>query len=327
MQQRNGSLDSLRILACLSVILLHSAAGYIYKFKQIPLEEWQIANLIDSITRWCVPVFVLMSGALNINSKNVWGSGFIRKRLTKIVPILIFWVAIYIYFLGVSDPKFIAYVILIGYPYYHLYFLFVILVLYLMTPAISSYSTAVGEAKFRSTGVFCLIFTVLAMAISVPKFNAMTLALPFVGYYLLGGPIMRSPIPVKLARIGFVASVLCTTIGTWVLVERYGVENGGIRLYDFWAPNIALMSVCIFSIFTQFNIKHSKILNYFSGVTLGVYLIHVMVLESIQSIMSNHEIQLSALPTIIIQFAATSLISFTIAAFIGKVPVLRRLVS
>lgn len=327
MHGRNGSLDVLRITACLAVILLHSAAGYVYKFNQVPLWEWQIGNFLDSATRWCVPVFVLLSGALNISQGNKESAPFFRKRFTRLLPVVVFWTAAYVYYTGMMDPSFVLHNVLSGYPYYHLYFLFLIAGLYFMTPSFSVYAEAVGEERFLKTGVCCLVFTVLAMTISVPAFNAMTLALPYVGYYLLGKSLSRTPIPMKVAIFGLSASIIFTTVVTWLLVEKHGITVSGIWLYDFWTPNVAVMAICVFSIFARLNIKQTPILAYISGVTLGVYLVHVMVLETLQKAMVSHGLVFSAFPTITIHFLGTAVVSFAIALFMGKVPILKRLFS
>lgn len=327
MQGRNGALDVLRIAACLAVILLHSAAGYVYKFNQVPLWEWQLGNFLDSATRWCVPVFVLLSGALNISVANKEGAPFFRKRFTRLLPVIIFWTAAYVYYTGMMDPAFVLHNILSGYPYYHLYFLFLIAGLYFMTPAFTAYAEAVGEERFRKTGICCLVFTIIAMTISAPVFNAMTLALPFVGYYLLGKSLSRKPIPLKIAVTGLIASILFTTIVTWLLVEKHGITVSGIWLYDFWTPNVAVMAICVFSIFARLKIQQTPVLTYVSGVTLGVYLVHVMVLETLQKAMVNQDLVFSAPLTIAIHFVGTAAISFAFAVIMGKVPIIRRVFS
>lgn len=196
-----------------------------------------------------------------------------------------------------------------------------------MTPAFSAYAEAVGEERFRKTGIYCLFFTVLAMTISTPIFNAITLALPFVSYYLLGSSLSRKPIPTKIAVIGLVTSILFTSIVTWLLVERHGITVSGIWLYDFWTPNVAVMAICVFSIFARLEIPQTPMLTYVSGVTLGVYLVHVMVLETLQKAMVNHGFSFSALSTIAIHFLGTAIVSFVIAIVMGKIPIVKRLFS
>ena len=64
--ERNTAYDYLRVLASFGVIILHIAAK---KFLSLSVysNEWQVLNFYDSIVRWTVPVFVMISGALFLN--------------------------------------------------------------------------------------------------------------------------------------------------------------------------------------------------------------------------------------------------------------------
>ena len=56
-------LDNARIVAIFAVVLLHAAAG-IVNGTVIGSEYWWFGNICDSSVRWCVPVLVMISGAL-----------------------------------------------------------------------------------------------------------------------------------------------------------------------------------------------------------------------------------------------------------------------
>ena len=55
--------DMLRIIATLSVIALHSAANYWYTLP-VNTSGWFYSNLFIALNRFCVPIFVMISGAL-----------------------------------------------------------------------------------------------------------------------------------------------------------------------------------------------------------------------------------------------------------------------
>ena len=79
--QRIVYLDLLRLMATLAVIFLHGATSEFY----LPHSSmnWYIAATEDSIVRWCVPVFVMISGALFLNpNKEIT----YREILWSIVP-------------------------------------------------------------------------------------------------------------------------------------------------------------------------------------------------------------------------------------------------
>lgn len=89
-------LDWLRILATLAVVTLHSSTGLVLNnFYEDP-SSWWVGNFYESITRWCVPIFVMISGALLLNdSKTYTYKSFLLKRINKILLPLLGWSIIY----------------------------------------------------------------------------------------------------------------------------------------------------------------------------------------------------------------------------------------
>ena len=61
--QRVVYFDALRVFASLAVMVLHLAAQH---WADVPVDSgaWRAFNGWNSAVRWCVPVFVMISGAL-----------------------------------------------------------------------------------------------------------------------------------------------------------------------------------------------------------------------------------------------------------------------
>lgn len=62
MLKRNKSIDNLRTISCFLVILLHVSAGYVIKNIENYNVQFTIGNFYDSLSRICVPIFILLSG-------------------------------------------------------------------------------------------------------------------------------------------------------------------------------------------------------------------------------------------------------------------------
>ena len=56
-------ISNARIVAIFSVVCLHIAA-YAVLNAELGTANWWSGNFYDAATRWCVPVFVMVSGAL-----------------------------------------------------------------------------------------------------------------------------------------------------------------------------------------------------------------------------------------------------------------------
>ena len=66
--ERFAYLDYLRILATFGVVLLHVSA-WNWTSATIGGFEWKVLSFYNGLVRWCVPVFVMISGALFLGRK------------------------------------------------------------------------------------------------------------------------------------------------------------------------------------------------------------------------------------------------------------------
>lgn len=321
---RNAPFDLARLLACCAVIVLHVSAGYLYQYGSIPAYQWHFANAVDSAVRWCVPVFVLLSGALNVTSKNCHGCGFLSRRFAKLSLIIAFWSVSFFVYAGVFQVDEMVTRLLAGQPYYHLYFLFLIGGLYLFTPALAAYTKAVGDRQSVITGSICLIVAMAAWAITDRRMTAFTWFIPFIGYYLIGGALSRKPLPLAIAVPGLIISYLVTVVGTWLLVEQHGPGAIGLYLYNYLSPTVIVMSICIFSIFLRLPVKGSTLLANLSAVTLGVYVLHPMVLETLQKWLPIILPPMGAVKTISLLSFITVCLTFAVALGAAQIPGLKR---
>jgi peptidoglycan/LPS O-acetylase OafA/YrhL len=89
--------DQVRAIATVSVILLHVAAPLLYQYRKIEISDWWIANSIDSAMRFCVPVFMMLTGALLL-SKNEPTTLFYKKRFSRLVYPFVLWTTLYLWY-------------------------------------------------------------------------------------------------------------------------------------------------------------------------------------------------------------------------------------
>ena len=82
-RKRIAYLDSLRVVAILAVIMIHVAAQNWYS-QDVNSAAWKAFNFYDSISRWSVPAFVMISGALMLD-KDI----SIKKLYTQKIPRLL----------------------------------------------------------------------------------------------------------------------------------------------------------------------------------------------------------------------------------------------
>ena len=135
--KNNISIDFMRIVAAFAVVVIHVSSYYLKNdFTQY---SWMFANFFNAFSRWSVPLFIMISGALLISDKSFQNVDlFFKKRLNRILLPLVFWSVIFtlfsIYVYDFFSIKDIFARLYIGEPYYHLWYLFLILGIYFVTP-------------------------------------------------------------------------------------------------------------------------------------------------------------------------------------------------
>ena len=139
-RQRVLYIDALRVLACMFVVVLHQSAQKFDK-AAVGSYEWTVFNVYDSLTRWAVPVFVMISGALFLDpAKEIRLKTLCRKNLLRIGTAFLFWSALYsiVDYLCGTRLRDVVSGFITG--HVHLWFLYMIGGLYLIVPLLRRFS-------------------------------------------------------------------------------------------------------------------------------------------------------------------------------------------
>lgn len=329
-----------------AVVLVHSYSPLVSTLHtDLGSQAWWGAHLVDSALRWCVPVFVMISGGLLLRPReNEDAATFYRKRWARIGVPLIVWTIAYLIWerwrdgLTVSDAVVAAFS---GTPSIHLYFLYVIAGLYLLTPFLRTVVTHTSRpGLWWFTGAALGLGTVdqlLAVVDGVGGTTAVTQFLPFLGYYLLGWLLMTSdpgPRALKYGAATFTLGTVATILGGWVAVATTGEWGPGAEyVYDFLSPMVVLSSVGAFLLLRTVALRLAavggpvvrgagRVVGVLSGLSFGVYLVHVMVLNTLRDIGGTPDGGA-------VFFAAggyaavTALISLVLVAVARRIPFLR----
>lgn len=280
---RNANYDLMRCLAAFAVVWLHVAAQFATSTPDIHNYNWWVANIADALSRWCVPIFVMLSGALLLGSDNNYSlPTFYKRRLSRLLIPLVFWTFFYIAFRYITEPTLniaaIPSSIIIGKPYFHLWYLYMVIGLYAITP----YLQTITQHMDRYSLLGLIIFS---LAISSIEFlagsNTKTFLAKFIAYvgYFLGGYYLstfcQKHNTIKMA-IGVVACGFAIALLTAYYLEDLGGSTMEI-MYDYLNPLVILMSFFAFLLFKNINITEQHlayILTAIAPLSLGIYLIH-----------------------------------------------------
>lgn len=277
--------ENLRAIATISVVLLHVAAPYL--LAEPSSNAWRMGNFFDSAVRFCVPIFVMLTGALMLDRDLPIGAFFAKRFRRVFVPFLA-WSGIYIaYHLWASGAasapaaaELLAQKILRGADY-HLWYIYMLLGLYLLLPLLSKAMRQFSEADL---GYFLLIWAAcLFVQPILERFHSPLDLRYFTGYagYLVLGHFLK----IKKHRLLdsaltgwalWLAGAAITFLGTEWLTARSGQFSK--TLYDYLTHNVALQAVGVFLVLKN-TVFQSNWLKKVDADSYGIYLSHVLVLN------------------------------------------------
>jgi surface polysaccharide O-acyltransferase-like enzyme len=97
--------DLVRVVAVYAVIVLHVAAVPVTHLSELPAASWMWANAYDSLVRPCIPLFVMVSGALLLTPREWNFRTFVTRRASKVLVPFLAWSALYAFWNQLMNEK------------------------------------------------------------------------------------------------------------------------------------------------------------------------------------------------------------------------------
>ena len=322
---RSYSFDILRLLACFTVVLCHTAgspiiAGYV----EPGAWDFNFCIILDAFTRWNIAAFVMLSGFFLIDPRKEMSlKSLFSKYILRVVGALIIWSGIYAATLHISIYPF-------GSQEGHFWYLPMIIGVYLSIPVLRliALNKKITE-YFLIVWFFFLLWQFIGNFVTMPCLTYATVFADFVGYALFAyylkstfsHPINETKAH-KFAVVIYVLGLLglATTIITGLIT---GGEN---HWWDFTAPNnIATVTAAfVFAIRHPLNLtgKKAQFVETCAKCSFGVYLIHIWIL--IQIFRRLHRIIPQTVPLVLICWIASVVGGLVITYLLRKIPGLKR---
>ena len=331
-KKRIPYLDTLRVLACLMVILVHSPHPHEGMTSAISY------GIISYLCSPCIGLFLMVSGALLFPMRGSTKE-FFSKRLTRIIFPLISWSIIYIIIAlllgkisildGLKDFVNIPFGCVGGFD--HGWYLYLIIGIYLFLPIFNSWLSIHEKRRCE----YYLIFWAITMCYPyltalVGNFQTYTL-LEFSGYFgyiVLGYYLYKYPIPLtsfkQWSTLITISIILCGVLPAVVYIADIpNYDTYSLIIYNYQGIHTVMMSVFIFVIIQNFNASNKYIQSFFrnfSNLSFGIYLFNFVILREvfkpyfIQNPLNIVELE------ILITFVLSTIISYIIIWFINNLP-------
>lgn len=302
-------LDALKAFSILAMILLHVSAVGLSEEK-IATVHWNICGLYNSLCHFCVPVFVMISGALLLGNDKPTG-----KYIKRIAISLCFWCIAYSLYVQIGDAlansNFDAISIFKGiFDPTHLWFLWMILCLYIATPILRCITQ--NERVMKYFIALWVIFAIVLPALtalpevgsifkSVREQTHFTLTVDYCGYFMLGYYLANRSVKMfeKYAWLYVIGGFAVTFAGTYCVSNSLGNTSELFLSYHF--PTTFIIAVGVFLIFKQWLSGINcppllrRIVYFISSCSLGIYAIHMFYLVAFHKIGFTYNIFTSIL--------------------------------
>jgi surface polysaccharide O-acyltransferase-like enzyme len=311
---------------------------------------WWIGNLYDSLARWSIPVFLMLSGAFLVDEAAGAAPGpFLLHRFRRIGIPFLFWSAVYFAWnieMNGQDTPYRSFLLVIARrpAYYHLWFLYVLMGLYLLAPLLGAYTVAASRSNIVYLLLLWFLFGSLVPAIE--SYAGLSIAFMtsapasvfrYIGYFLLGHLLRATRWPCGRCITLFLAGYAVTALGTYfVTVVRNRGSFGGV-FYEYYSPNVLLMSVALFVFFRSaagmdvggLRSHGMRTVRFTAACVPGIYLVHALLIAALKRGMAGIVLdQYMSHPAMGVPFFALVVfaLSLGIVGLIRAVPVVRRIV-
>jgi surface polysaccharide O-acyltransferase-like enzyme len=295
----------------------------------------------------------MISGALLLGSGSGESLGqFYRRRLTRVGIPLVVWHVVYFAWRewGLHehlDAHVVVRDVLTTRTYQALFFFWIIVGLYLVTPVLRAFVTVAArrDVAWFAGGAVVWMWAVAAgsrvlahLHVTASPWNppALVLFLPYIGYFLLGH-VLRDVLVGRRALAGLVAVlVLCEVFLPWSYV--HSADHPRLSLALTWGYQdlpAAASAICVFMIARSVIGPRSRLAQEPSrrrarrlgDLTFGVFLVHLLLLGLLTTQFPGIGRDMeSRLEVALAVWALVLVTSFVVSAALARVPLLRRTV-
>lgn len=334
-------IDLIKIIAIIGVIFIHVSADYWYK-TPIDSNRWEAMNLWNAIGRCGVDIFVMCSGVLFLSKKELSYKDLFKKYIPRLIIAFVVWTFIYSLIKADFNIRQSFLSLKQGLPRAHLWFLIMIMGLYLVVPITRIFIKNAGKKDIE---YFLLLFftiqSVLPFLQEFELFNWMknyfkhihpAMITGYIGYFVSGYYLNKykldNRIKVILVILGII-SIIATVLLN--LNETRELSKPSTTFFNNFYINIALYSTAVFIIVKEFcdkikfNETSKKIISKLGSLVFGVYLIHI-ILEDILNSFNINALMCNTYLAIPITSTIIFITSLAITYIISKIPYLRRIV-
>ena len=318
----------LRLFAAAAVVLMHTAAKRWLSISHT-VPEWEVLTLWDSLVRWPVPIFIMITGALFLPRKTELKTA-LGRYIPRMAVCFLVWSGVYALYRGELTLNGLVS------GYYHLWYLPFLCGVYLTLPflqRIAEDDRLADQLLLVSLTVGTLFPWLVKLGeLLLPESRGLlgtlaglvnyTFFFDHISLLLLGHRLHRTELSRKQRRVVYLLGLLgvsVTGIATIWATSLTDFQNS--LFFDFAAPN----NLCAAAALFVFARQHLRSLPKWVAVpakhSFGIYLVHALVIDLLAD-RGYHVLTWNPVWSVPVLSAAVFAISLTLAALLRRIPLI-----
>ena len=284
-KERLINIDLFKVICIAAVIIIHVSSYNVFEVEYSKLVQKNFAtiNFYNMITRFCVPGFIMISGMFlldkKITIKDIFGKYIFRIAV-------IYCIFSFLYSIIACYEKDIDILSFFFSGDYHLWYLYLIAGIYLVTPFLKKI------VENRNITIYFLILSLIFSSI-IPliqriinidgiktAFSLLNVYMPmgYVGYYVAGYFFNKNKVNKSLFYMLGLLGLISNTI-IFKSVSYYDEIYNSV----FLLPGTVFQSIAVFLFFKDLKIRKKivPIITFISNHTFSIYLTHIFITKII----------------------------------------------
>lgn len=315
--RRNQSMDVLRIVACMGIIMLHVISSvFTHNYAEEGELEWAFCIIMYHVSMWAIPIFAMITGYFFLRpEKEVPLKKLYGKYILRLVLSLVFWTHVYAIFVGL--------------PYYpftgqetNFWYVGVCIGLYISMPVLRYIAS-----DDRLLAYSCWVWLVIRIYCNIEMFVVMPFNITdyvfteYIGYCLWGYYLTRIKLSAKQTHLVYLGGVIYIIINTLLAL----ITKGETRVtFDNMDPFFLCIAIVLFVHRHPIELhpKLEKVVAYSAGLVFGIYMVQTLV--DMEIFTRLHRYIPNVYVLVPVAFVAMFSISYVIVFLIKQIPILKK---
>lgn len=338
----------LRVVAIYGVVMIHTVGSTAGGPGSLTTVDGWVARALDLSFIWAVPVFVMLSGALSLDPTRFRGSGpYLRKRVWRLVPPVIVWNVVYLTYMSLTRDGWWAGArdalskALLGQVAPHLYFLWIVLGLSLLTPVLVPWVARTGRREWLVAALLAYAVPVLStwpLGTDGSRVGVVHVAwvwwLPYLGPYLMGWALRGVTLPRRwvLPSGAVILALMALVSWQWKNPAAPAWLEDWLGVH-YYSTTVAVMSVLIVLVAQTVLVEGGgagwlagdrvmRLVTPIAGATMGIFALHFLVLLVVVDLGWVGE-PVAPWPVLLLRFLVVAVVTTLAVLALRRVPYVR----